>query len=90
MNRRWHVFFFGRVQGVGFRATCVQTARHHEVAGWVKNLSDGSVEMVVEGQPAVLDRYIADVCEATYGRVEDRQVTKGKATGEFAGMKVRF
>jgi len=88
MNVRWHVYFSGRVQGVGFRYTCVQQARHHSVTGWVKNLDNGSVEMIVEGQSSELEAYLQSVSEATHGSVADIQKTKSAATGEFSAMSV--
>ena len=86
---RWHIHFFGRVQGVGFRYTCKETSQRHHVSGWVKNLPDGSVEMVVEGQASSIRSYIDDVCHCTYGRVDDRQIVKSDGTGEFEGMQIR-
>ena len=52
-----HVFFEGRVQGVGFRYTTKQLAKEFEVIGWVRNLADGRVEMQVmsEEETEVLD-----------------------------------
>lgn len=47
---RKHIYFYGRVQGVGFRYYAVQKANQLGLTGWVRNLSDGSVEMEVEGQ----------------------------------------
>ena len=44
------VNFFGTVQGVGFRYTTCRTARRYEVTGTVRNLPDGRVECVVEGE----------------------------------------
>jgi len=88
MNVRWHIYFFGRVQGVGFRFTSKETAAKYDVAGWVKNLPDGSVEMIVEGTSAELRNYVDDVCGSTYGRVDDKQVTKSDATGEFESMTI--
>lgn len=41
------VFYTGRVQGVGFRYTTRQLAAGYEVSGWVKNLADGRVELLV-------------------------------------------
>lgn len=41
----------GRVQGVWFRDTCRRVAEGHGVAGWVRNLPDGRVEAVLEGDP---------------------------------------
>ncbi len=47
--RRVHVFVTGRVQGVFFRAACAEQAHELDVAGWVRNASDGRVEAVFEG-----------------------------------------
>jgi len=89
MNVRWHIYFFGRVQGVGFRHTCMTVGQRHPVSGWVKNLPDGSVEMVVEGEQAAIRIYIDDVCRSTHGRVDDKQISKGDATGQFRGIEIR-
>jgi acylphosphatase len=86
---RWHIFFSGRVQGVGFRYTSRQVAGRYEVAGWVKNLPNGTVEMIAEGPSGQLKKYVADVSESTHGHVADMQVTKSNATGEFSAMEIR-
>lgn len=48
----------GQVQGVGFRAFAVRTARETGVRGWIRNLPDGTVETCVEGPPADVTRYL--------------------------------
>ena len=48
---RYRVLISGRVQGVFFRDSCRRLAEQHDVAGWVRNLSDGRVEAVFEGPP---------------------------------------
>ncbi|MDI3403956.1 acylphosphatase [Streptomyces cavernicola] len=48
---RKRVVVTGEVQGVFFRDTCRRTALEYRVAGWVRNLPDGSVEAVFEGEP---------------------------------------
>jgi acylphosphatase len=46
------IHFSGRVQGVGFRYTASSIARAHRVMGWVSNLADGRVQLVIEGTEA--------------------------------------
>ena len=87
--KRWHIYFSGRVQGVGFRYTCREVAKRYEVSGWVKNLPNGSVEMIVEGASDQLRNYVADLSESTHGNVADMQVTKSEPTGEFSAMEIR-
>ncbi|MBN9123005.1 MAG: acylphosphatase [Planctomycetes bacterium] len=68
------VFYSGDVQGVGFRATAVSIARRHPgVRGWVRNLSDGRVELFADGPAGVVDDFLADLREymAEYIRNED-------------------
>jgi len=86
---RWHILFSGRVQGVGFRYTSKQVSDRFEVVGWVKNLPNGSVEMIVEGEASELKRYVAAVTSSTHGRVDDTQITKSNPTGEFVSMEIR-
>ena len=49
---RRRLFVSGRVQGVWFRDSCREQAARAGVAGWARNLADGRVEVVLEGQPA--------------------------------------
>ena len=49
----------GRVQGVGFRYTAREAALDFGVAGWVRNLPDGAVEIVAQGPPAAVARMTA-------------------------------
>jgi acylphosphatase len=55
---RYRVLVSGRVQGVFFRDTCQQLAERHGVRGWVRNLPDGRVEAVFEGEPGQVQRLV--------------------------------
>jgi acylphosphatase len=56
---RKHVLVSGRVQGVFYRDNCRRIAGQQGVAGWVRNLPDGRVEAVFEGEPQNVDRMVA-------------------------------
>jgi acylphosphatase len=86
---RYDIIFTGRVQGVFFRATTQEVARRFDVAGWVRNESDGSVRMVAEGEEAELDRFLNAVKEAKQPNIDDVRLEKHDATGEFAEFAIR-
>ena len=65
----FHVRISGRVQGVGFRWFVREHARTLRLAGWVKNLPDGMVEMEVEGSPEKVAELMAHVAEGPDGAV---------------------
>lgn len=88
-TKRWHVLFSGRVQGVGFRYTCIQCSKGQAVTGWVKNLSDGRVEMVAEATRETLDAYLAEIESSNHGSIRDVKITKSNATGQFETMKIQ-
>ena len=58
MDERRRVFFSGRVQGVGFRMTARRLASGFDVGGWVQNLPDGRVELVVQGESGEVRRFL--------------------------------
>ncbi len=59
-----HVFYEGRVQGVGFRFTLKSLARGYEVVGWVRNLADGRVELEVSGDRHEVDGFLEAIAES--------------------------
>jgi len=60
-RKRVHVYVSGQVQGVFFRGTTRDDAQEKGVDGWVKNLDDGRVEAVFEGDPDAVDKMV-DFC----------------------------
>ena len=61
--KRVIVFYSGRVQGVGFRATVRQIARGFEVVGTVRNVPDGRVELIAEGRSEELEAFLKGIRE---------------------------
>jgi acylphosphatase len=56
---RVHLYIYGRVQGVFFRNTMRRIARGLDLTGWVRNLPDGRVEAVVEGEEEKVERLVS-------------------------------
>jgi len=88
MRVRKHVYYSGQVQGVGFRYVARNLGRDAGVTGFVKNLSDGRVEIVVEGRAARVDRYLADVAEAMAGYISRAEALDEPPTEEFDAFKI--
>jgi acylphosphatase len=86
---RKRVLIAGRVQGVWFRESCREVAMAAGVAGWVRNRSDGRVEVVAEGSQAGVDRLV-QWCQAgpSQARVERIEASDEVPIGE-AGFRVR-
>ena len=72
--KRVLVRYSGRVQGVGFRATARQIAGGFKVSGWVKNTSDGGVELVVAAEAAELEAFLKAIRDSPLGHKIDREV----------------
>lgn len=86
---RRRVLFHGRVQGVGFRYTTASIARRHPVVGFVRNLPDGSVELVAEATPSVLDQFLADIALEIAGKIRQQVVHEASRDEMFAGFEIR-
>ncbi len=86
---RRQVLFSGTVQGVFFRATTREVAGGFEVTGYVRNLPDGRVELVAEGEAAELDRFISGVRKAMAGYIRDTEGSDSAARSEFDGFAIR-
>lgn len=90
MQKQIHVYFSGRVQGVGFRYTAESIARDLGIVGWVKNLSDGKVEVVAEASEERLKEFLARVNKYFQGYIKESSVHWQKASGEFKGFGINF
>lgn len=91
MKKRAHVYVSGRVQGVFFRATTREEAGKREVTGWVKNLPDGRVEAVFEGEEEKVQEMV-DFCHrgSRVAQVDDVEVEWEDYRGEFSDFGIRY
>jgi acylphosphatase len=85
-----HVYYSGNVQGVGFRFTAENIARNLLVFGWVKNLSDGRVEVVAQAEEAVLQAFLFQLAEYFRDYIIDFEVTWQGASKIFRDFEVKF
>ena len=83
------VLYSGHVQGVGFRYTAKAAARGYEVTGTVRNLPDGRVELIAEGQRDELEAFRQGVRDAGLDHfIRDETVTWSEAQGGFCGFEI--
>ncbi len=84
-----HLTLHGRVQGVGFRAFVARHARELGVAGEVRNAPDGGVEVLAEGDAAVLDAFADQVrFGPPLARVEQVEERRTVGTARYRGFTV--
>ena len=91
MKQRIHIFVTGKVQGVFFRQTLKVMAKKNDVFGWVRNLKDGRVEAILEGDDVNVNRIIewAHAGPAN-ARVEDVEIQNESHVGEFSKFDVLY
>jgi len=88
-KKRARVWIAGRVQGVFFRAYTQDAARRLGVSGWVRNMRDGRVEAVFEGDAERVEQMIAWCHEGSpMGRVDSVEVVQETYTGEFYKLTI--
>lgn len=87
---RAHITVEGRVQGVGYRANTRRMANQLKLKGWVRNLRDGRVEIIVEGEEEMVDRLI-QWCHRgpTSAYVRNVSVEISKPRREFDRFRVK-
>ena len=88
--QRSEVHYSGHVQGVGFRYTVRRIAGRYDVTGFVRNLADGRVQLVVEGPAAQVAEMLVDVTEAMGRCIRNADTRRCPATGEFNSFDIAF
>ncbi len=83
------MLYSGRVQGVGFRYTTKTVAAGFDVTGTVRNLLDGRVELIAEGQRAELEEFRTAILDSGLaGFIRDEQVTWASAKNDLRGFEI--
>src|SRR5205085_7420359 len=86
---RQDVRFYGRVQGVGFRYTAQHIAGGRPLTGYVENLSDGTVHLVVEGEKTKVAAYLTDLHNSMERYIDHQVAEEQPVTGEFKDFSIR-
>ena len=90
VKKRLHTIFSGAVQGVGFRFTTERIARRFPVTGFVRNLPEGKVEVVAEGEEVSVQEFVAGLREAFSESIQGVETEWSEAAGEFKGFGIKF
>lgn len=85
-----HIIFRGRVQGVGFRYTTYRIAGRYDVTGFVRNLPDGTVEMLAQGLADEVDRCIEDVQDSFSGYIRDARIELTAYHPQYSDFEITY
>ncbi|MBN2182576.1 MAG: acylphosphatase [Sedimentisphaerales bacterium] len=85
-----HIIFKGRVQGVGFRFTAYRIAGLHQLKGFVRNLADGTVEMLAQGYAEDIDDCIENIKESFGGYIRETQIEELPLDPRYKDFKITF
>lgn len=88
---RLHLKIFGRVQDVGFRYSMERLAKQNRLGGWVKNVPEGAVECVVEGDKEILEKILVWAKKGPFwARVDKVEKEWQEFQNEFDDFEIRF
>jgi len=91
VNIRAHLYISGYVQGVFFRACTRDEALKLGISGWVKNLADGRVEAIFEGEQTQVEKIISWCHKGPPGaRVKKVDISYEEWTGEFTTFEIKY
>jgi acylphosphatase len=82
------VYYTGKVQGVGFRASAVEISRDYTVTGWVKNLADGRVQLLAEGQKEAVEAFLKAIRTHWKDNIEKEDVQEQTASGKYKKFEI--
>ncbi|MFH0826694.1 MAG: acylphosphatase, partial [Candidatus Omnitrophota bacterium] len=90
MEKQIHVYYTGRVQGVGFRFTAESLAQSLGIKGWVKNLGDGRVEVEAEAEEGALKEFLDRIRKHFARTIQDEDVDWKECSGKLKEFGIRF
>ena len=90
MVKRIHIFYHGQVQGVGFHSTAERIALDLKLTGWVKNLTDGRVEVALEGEEEGIKIFLNNIRDVMRIHIQKEDVQWEPASGKFKTFEIRF
>ncbi|MFA6600473.1 MAG: acylphosphatase [Candidatus Omnitrophota bacterium] len=91
MRKRLRAIFLGMVQGVGFRFTTQRLARQYPVTGFVRNRSDGGVEVLAEGDEDDLREFLGAIQASPLSSyIRESHIEWADATGQFQHFEITF
>ena len=88
--KRLHVYYSGRVQGVGFRYTAVDCALKHKIGGSVRNMPDSRVEVIAEADQATLHSFLNSLESIMSRYIQKKEISWEPGTGEFSSFTVKY
>ena len=89
-QQRYVVYYSGQVQGVGFRYSVCRLSGKFKVNGFVRNLTDGRVQVIAEGQAHELDEFLRAIEGEMAGYIKTRELDQQEPTGEFSDFGLRW
>lgn len=90
-SKQLHIIFAGRVQGVGFRLTACRVAERFAVTGYVRNCTNGNVELIAEGPEGDLVGFLNGIRDSMVGRYISRETISWKPpTGHYTSFGISY
>ena len=85
-----HIIFVGRVQGVGFRFTAHRLAARHRLVGYVRNVPDGTVEMLAQGEAKEIDVCLEEIAENFSGYIRHTNIEEVPPNPKHTDFRITF
>ncbi|MDD4202373.1 MAG: acylphosphatase [Candidatus Omnitrophica bacterium] len=89
MRKSYHIKYKGIVQGVGFRYTARNVAKSLKLDGWVKNMPDGSVEVMIEGEDKDITEFNQRLQDKMQGYIRNTQINEVPSSGTMKGFEIK-